>query len=255
LAAAIPSNAMRVNFQRTLSRHWLEGPQAIRAMCAADKGLVEPGFLAVLKSLARENRAKSSQPPRPAKPSKQSYDAEQDSEERPKSTSESDWNKLIEDLVRDYCRRCHMAALARAAAAYRNGAVPLLDVRAADSPVPLFPNSTVNAAYRFDWPDEDASRLPQLADDVLRVYYLRIEERTKPARLATYYRRQVKSCIEHPLPDGLWLDVLTEMKKEDRTRSIDVLITRAKTGAAPSASEEQELTVEILCIEMSKLHE
>jgi hypothetical protein len=255
LAAAIPSNAMRANFQRTLSRHWPEGPQAIRAMCAADKGLVEPGFLAVLKSLARENRAKSPQPLRPAKPSKQSYDAEQDSEERPKSMSESDWNKLIEDLVRDYCRRCHMAALARAAAAYRTGAVPSLDVRAADSPVGLYPNSTVNAAYRFDWPDEHASRLPQLADDVLRVYYLRIEERTKPARLATYYRRQVKSCIEHPLSDGLWLDVLTEMKKEDRTRSIDVLITRAKTGATPSANEEQELTVEILSIEISKLHE
>ena len=145
--------------------------------------------------------------------------------------------------------------MARAAAAYRNGAVPSLDVRAADSPIPLYPNSTVNAAYRFDWPDEHAQRLPQLADDVLRVYYLRIEERTKPARLVTYYRRQVKSCIEHPLPDGLWLDGLTEMKKEDRTRSIDVLITRAKSGATPSANEEQELTVEILCIEISKLHE
>jgi hypothetical protein len=255
LAAAIPSNAMRANFQRTLSRHWPEGPQAIRAMGVADKGLAEPGFLAVLKSLARENRAKSSQSPRPAKPIKQSYDPEQDSGEWPKSTSDTDWNKLIEDLVRDYCRRCHMAALARAAAAYRNGAVPSLDVRAADSPVPLHPNGKVNAAYRFDWPDEHASRLPQLADDVLRVYYLRIEERTKPARLAAYYRRQVKSCIEHTLPDGLWLDGLTEMKKEDRTRSIDVLITRAKSGATPSANEEQEMTVEILCIEVPKLHE
>ncbi len=255
LAAAIPSNAMRTNFQRTVSRHWQEGPQAIRAMGVADKGLVEPGFLAVLKSLARENRARSSQPLRPAKPIKQSLDAEQDSDERMKSTSETDWNKLIEELVRDYCRRCHMAALARAAAAYRNGVVPSLEVRAADSPVPPYPNSTVNAAYRFDWPDEHVSRLPQLADDILQVYYLRIEERTKPARLATYYRRQVKSCIEHPLPDGLWLDGLTEMKKEDRTRSIDVLITRAKTGATPPANEEQELTVEILCIEVAKLHE
>jgi hypothetical protein len=255
LAAAIPSSVMRANFQRTLSRHWPEGPQAIRAMGVADKGLVEPGFLAVLKSLARENRAKSSQPLRSAKPIKQSNDPEQDSEERPKLTSETDWNKLIEDLVRDYCRRCHMAALARAAAAYRSGAVPSLDVRAADSPVPLQPNSNVNAAYRFDWPDEHVSRLPQIADDVLRVYYLRIEERTKPARLSTYYRRQVKSCIEHTLPDGLWLDGLTEMKKEGRTRSIDVLITRAKSGATPSANEEQELTVEILCIEVPKLHE
>ena len=156
--------------------------------------------------------------------------------------------------MRDYCRRCHMAALARAAAAYRNGAAPSLDVRAPDPPIPLYPNSTVTAAFRFDWPGEHASRLPQLADDVLQVYYLRIEERTKPARLVAYYRRQVKSCIEHPLPDGLWLDGLTEMKKEDRLRSIDVLITRAKTGAS-AANEEQELTVEILSIEVRKLHE
>ena len=98
-------------------------------MGVGDKGLVEQGFLAVLKSLARENHAKSSQPLRPAKPIKQSFDAEQDSEEAAEvSTCESDWNKLIEDLVRDYCRRCHMAALARAAAAYRNGAVPSLEV-------------------------------------------------------------------------------------------------------------------------------
>lgn len=225
------------------------------ALGVADKGLVELGLLAVLKSLARENRAKSPQPARPARPIKQSYDPEQDSEERPKSASETDWNKLAEDLVRDYCRRCHMAALARAAAAFRSGAAPSTGPHAADSPIPPYPNGTVASVYRFDWPGEQGTRLPQLADDVLHVYYLRIEDRTKPARLASYYRRQVKSCIERPLPDGLWLDGLNEIKKEDLLRSIDVLITRAKTGASPPAGEEQELTVEILSIEISKSHE
>ena len=212
-----------------MSRHWSEGPQAFRAMDAAEKGLVEPGFLTVLKSLVRENRAKSTQQIRPTRSIKQPADPEQDSGERPKSTSESDWIKLTEDLVRDYCRRCHMAALARAAAAYRNGAAaPPLDPHPPDPPIPLYPNSTVASAFRFDWPGAEATRLPQLADDVLQVNYLRIEERTKPARLVAYYRRQVKSCIEPPLADGLWLDGLSESKKEDRLRSIDVLITPPK---------------------------
>ena len=39
LAAAIPSISMRANFQRTLSRHWQEGPQAIRAWVWGTRGL------------------------------------------------------------------------------------------------------------------------------------------------------------------------------------------------------------------------
>jgi hypothetical protein len=254
LAAAIPSGAMRANFERTLSRHWSEGPQAFHAIDAAEKGPVEPGFLIVLKSLARENRTKSSQQQRPGRLVKQSADAEQDSGEDPRPGSESEWIKLAEDLVRDYCRRCHLAALARAAAAF-NGGGASPEPRPADSPIPLYPNSTIASAFRFDWPGDSAARLPQLADDVLQVSYTRIEKRVKPTTIVAYYRRQVKSCIERPLADGLWLDGLNELKKEDRLRSIDVLITRAKSGSPQPANEDQELTIEILCVEVSESHE
>ena len=70
-----------------------------------------------------------------------------------------------------------------------------------------------------------------------------------------YYRRQVKSCIERPIQNGLWLDGFVELKGEERLRSVDVLITCPTNSTLKSAAEEQELTVEILSIEVRKLHE
>jgi hypothetical protein len=254
LAATIPSGMMRADFQRTLSRHWSEGPQTLRSSDVTEKGPVEPGFLTVLKSLARENHVRSSQQQRQGRAAKQSLDTEQDSGEGPRPSFESDWIKFTEDLVRDYCRRCHLAALARTAAAFQNGGASPESLPTG-SPVPIYPNSTVASAFRFDWPGDYGARLPQLADDVMQVSYVRIEKRVKPSSVVAYYRRQVKPCIEHQLVDGLWLDGLSELTKEDRLRSIDVLITRAKSGSPQPANEDQELTIEILCIDVSKSHE
>jgi len=53
----------------------------------------------------------------------------------------------------------------------------------------------------------------------------------------------------------LWLDSLTEAAGEDRTRSIDVLITRSSAGALVAGDEEQELTIQILSIEVRKLRD
>jgi flagellar biosynthesis GTPase FlhF len=248
LAATIPSSAMRTSLRRTLARHWPEGPQSLRAAGPEGAGLVEPGLIVVLKSVDRENgHEKPSMPagkrPKLAKPAS-------GPEQRPDL-----WGKLTEELVLDYCRRSHLAALARAAAAHRAGAATSSDPRTAEPPVSLYPDSVVSAAYRFEWPGEHASKLPELAGETLRLDYLRIEERGKPGRLLTHYRRQLKPCIERSLPDGLWLDGLVEGVGEDRARSIDVLIARAAAGPISDADDEQELTIEILSIEVRKLHE
>ena len=52
----IPNDALRVNFRRILKRHWSEGPQILRGAGVPAGILVEPGLLAVLKSLVRENQ-------------------------------------------------------------------------------------------------------------------------------------------------------------------------------------------------------
>ena len=57
LSATIPSDVVRAKLHRTLSRHWSEGPQALRTAGIPGDVLVEPGFITTLKSLAREGRS------------------------------------------------------------------------------------------------------------------------------------------------------------------------------------------------------
>lgn len=56
LALTIPNQALRSRLRRTLSRHWSEGPQALRAAGVPGAVLVEPAVPAVLKSLLRESQ-------------------------------------------------------------------------------------------------------------------------------------------------------------------------------------------------------
>jgi hypothetical protein len=255
LAILIPNKIMRADLQRTLSRHWPEGPKAIRTLAAADYPWAEPGFITVLKTLTRENEAKSRPQSRLPKSVRSSSDPEGNPAGQSKSSVDEDWNKLLGELVQDYCRRSHMASLARLAAAYRDGAAMLPEKRTTDAPMPLLPGCEISAAYSIDWPGEHVSRLPNMAGNDLSFDYQRIEKRMKPSKPLGYYRRQVKSCIERPIPNGLWLDGFVDLKGEERLRSIDVLITYPANSTYTSASEEQELTVEILCIEVRKSQE
>jgi hypothetical protein len=255
LAVLIPNNTMRADLRRTLSRHWSEGPKAIRTLPAADYPLAEPGFITVLKSLIRENRVRSSPQLRSAKAARPNFDLEYNSAEPPKSSPDTDWPKLLEELVRDYCRRGHMASLARSAAAYRSGASSSHESRKSDSSIPLLPGCEIIAAHSIDWPGEYVSHLPNMAGNDLSLNYQRIEKRMKLSKPLIYYRRQVKSCIERPIPDGLWLDGFVELKGEERLRSVDILITCPTNSTIKSATEEQELTVEILSVEVRKSHE
>ena len=113
----------------------------------------------------------------------------------------------------------------------------------------------VSAAYHVDWPGKYAGRLPQLADNGWRLDYKRVEERTKPSRPAIYYHRQLKHCIEHALPDGLWLDGFLDGGQQEGVQSVDVLITRAGAVAGPPGDEEQELTIQIFSVDLGTLRE
>ena len=154
-------------------------------------------------------------------------------------------------MIQRYCRSLHTVALARAA--YHSGDASY-DGRAADLALELHPHAVVNAAYHLEWPGKYVDRLDHLAEDSMQVDYSRIEERAKANKLLSFYRRQVKNCVEHALPNGVWLDGLSNDAGEDRARSIDVILTTADN--VPLTSEdEQELTVEILLIEVRKPRE
>jgi hypothetical protein len=162
----------------------------------------------------------------------------------------------LEQLVRDFCRRSHAASLARSAAVYRSGGDLPADNHLPTPSFPLLPSCETAAAHHFEWRGEGASPLPRGTDHFLSVDYRRFEKRAKAGTVAAFYRRQIDSCVEHTLADGLWLDGFSERKDSDRARSIDVLITWPKSGgAAKAASEERELTVEVFCVEVKKTNE
>ena len=251
LAAMTPSAAMRADLRRTLARHWPEGPKAIRAVAAADYPLAEPGFIAVLKSLIRENQTHPASKPQAAKLAPIRSDLPYEDEPR-KTSPDSEWNNFLEELVRDYCRRCHLASLAQSAAAVRDGDGSSRERLLADSLAPPLPGGEKIAAHRFQWPGENASRLSQAAQNGLLLDYQRFEKRMKLGRPLLFYRRQLESCIERSLANGVWLDGFNERRGEDRVRSVDVLVTWPKTRALKSTAEELELTVEILCVEVKR---
>ena len=218
--------------------------------------------MAVLKSLARENQhaktdsakaAAAKASPGHVHSNAHAKGARPRSQEGSKPLSQSAWDKFTEELVADYCRRCYLAALTRTA--HQTGNAASGEAAGAADALPLQPGSELTAAYHVDWPGEHAANLPQLADGGWRLDYKRIEERTKPSRPAAYYRRQLKRCIEHSLPDGIWLDGLTEGTGQEGVQSIDVLITRAGAGQGPPAEEEQELTIQILSVDLGTLRE
>jgi hypothetical protein len=239
---------MRADLRRTLARHWPEGPKAICPPTSADCLAGEPGFITVLKSLVRENRPHSTQKPRVPKLTQKS-DAPSDDESRPNSPDAA-WCAFLQQLVRDYCRRCHAASLARAAAVYREGAAVTAENRT-DSPLPPLPGCEVVAAHQFCWPGNGATD-GTAAENEVSLRYQRFEKRMKSSKPLLNYRRQLDSCVERSMIDGIWLDGFRDRKNADHAQSVDVLITWPKTRDGKPSADEQELTVEVLCVEVRK---
>jgi hypothetical protein len=103
--------------------------------------------------------------------------------------------------------------------------------------------------YHCDWPGRLAEKIPAAARDPLDLYYVRIEEKSRPERILAYYRRQWESSDERATQSGAWLDYCGSGTRADRKRSIDVVVTRAAPSALALADEELDLVVEILWIE------
>jgi hypothetical protein len=206
-----------------------------------------------LKAAARENRVRDLQRPLPVKPGKRPSNFGREFARGRRSAAATDWDKWAEEIIRNYCRCCHRAALDRMADAYRSGTAPPRQSLPEDLPIKPYRPGQLDAVYRLEWPGVRAGRLPQLADDKLRLYYLHAEHRTKWDPLLAVFRRQMKSLVEHPFADGLWLDSLVEAAKGTRLQSLDVLIVRTNTDLSLPGNAEQGLTVEILYIDVPNL--
>ena len=172
----------------------------------------------------------------------------------PPDATQTDWENLVGGLVSGYCMRADTAAAPSVVAYHPEDAAAVAASAAKELAFPLRGESTVREAYRIDWPGKRVASLPQLGNDPMKVLYLRIEERATAKAELDYYRRQMDRVSEHAVADGRWLDSLGEDAEDGTVRSLDVLITRASPKQTV-VDAEQELTIQILSIEVGKLRD
>jgi len=259
LAATIPTTEARSRLARTLARHWEENPNALKSAGWTKTLLSEPGMLAVLKTV----RGSRSSPDRgDAKrvailgrlTAKRADSATGVSQVRePPAKSDDAWLAVEEALVREYCRRFLVAGLVQDRARR--------DLARADAPktagpppaIALHPEASVLTSYRVQWPRTRDEKLADATRDVMEVSYVRVEEMAIPRAVLAHYQRTVKPFQLHPLADGVWLETLLPADGEGRCRSIDVVLTRANPKSETPPDKPQELTVEILVVNIPAL--
>ena len=260
LSATVPNPAARSALYRMLSKHWYEGPRGADAGTAQSVvgawsvAITDPGLLLVLKALPRKGLS----PPPPVHHAAKHGGKSAASKSTPAAKSaqatagvkrarelvEQWWIERSELLVRTWCARLHRTALGAQAA----GAAASAAARP-EPPLALHPGARPRVVYHCDWPGRLAEKIPAAARDPLDVYYVRIEEKSRPERILAYYRRQWESSDERATQSGAWLDYCGSGTRADRKRSIDVVVTRAAPSALALADEELDLVVEILWIE------
>jgi hypothetical protein len=253
LAGTTPGPTLRAALLRTLERHWEEGPKGLQSLRAAAGVNVEPGFVALLKMLPRndpvetvDNNDKSKRNGNLHRSSTQAKkgvaDAQKDRQRQQQVGQE--WMDFSRDMTREVCQRLYSAALAKQSG--RGGIDRTADH--ADLPFKLPPRAEVAAAYHLDWPDDLKGKLS--AAPMLRIRYVRIEQKAAPASVLAFFRRQVPTGKEHPRAGGDWLDSVVVEKEHVRARSVDVLMASVgKSVIVGLPNQEQELTVDILTIE------
>ena len=176
--------------------------------------------------------------------------AKREAKQRKDQTSQQ-WMEFSRGVVETVCDRLFEAAQAEQSGSDQ----PSQTVEESLSPFKLHPRAEVVAVRQLNWPDDFGGKI--VAGPSLRLCYVRIEQKTVPAKVVSHYRRQLPDRKEHPIPGGLWIDSLTRDRDHNTVWSIDVLLTKPKTNTAVRniPDQEQLLVVEILSIECADMGE
>ena len=250
LACSLPTHSMRAAVARKLEKQWALGPDPVAAQQLGEE-VVEPGVLVLLRSIY-EDRAKT-EPARKTPLVSLRYGKRPDAEalrlQEYQQVQES-WAETAGELAASWCERCRCAALDRDAKQRAKGLST--DWAALVEQFPVQPHSAEGlvAAYAVEWNGLPGSQGSDGAADVLRLHYIRIEERTRPKRLVAGYRRELPALRPRETADGGCLEGVIEGSDPGLLRSVDIRITRAAYGARQLPDEEQELIVEILGVEV-----
>jgi hypothetical protein len=225
---------------------------AVRGAYGEKLGItVEPGFVTLLKVLRRNDRpdptksqgaarANGHNAPSARLPKKlaDALDAKKEREQIGEK-----WMDFSLAVTQSTCRRFLMAAQAREAA----DSDAALSADSLDLPFELHPKAQPTLAYRLDWPENISEKIG--AAPLLKVRYVRIEQKAAPLTVFRYYRRKVPNGKEHLLADVGWIDGVVIDKERGLASSTDVLVAKANKSVVGPPDQEQEITVDILTIE------
>ncbi|HEV8072252.1 MAG TPA: hypothetical protein VGP76_31335 [Planctomycetaceae bacterium] len=126
-------------------------------------------------------------------------------------------------------------------------------------PVPftLRPGEQITKEFHLRWPDDLPSNLTAAVSEPLIVHYVELEATDDINRATTYYRGALAKgtgtkavSATHDIAEGKWVDILQHDLNGQRTRSLDVLITRKPADADAKRSRLEELTIQVLMVEV-----
>jgi len=255
LASTLPMDKVRSELHQVLQRHAKDGPKALESAGMLDDVISDPALFILVKMLPRKEKSGTRSSTRPKSTSRstktsrgktpRTLSSEQQAEEK----LAQEWMQTSEDLLRLLCERFRTAAQVSTKAGQKPSKKSQTK-SASGLPLELHSNETVVARYELRWPDNVQKKLADLSPDPLEVHYVRIEEKTSPTKMFGYYRRQLKYPTVHENEERIWIESMHTGSQPDRKLSVDVLITAGSADRDKSPDEDEELTVEIICIEV-----
>ena len=252
LALSLPSDVMRAALASRLDRQWWQGPNVDAAQLLADKALIEPGFLVLLRAAQSQHPESAKLPSLTAirNPRARRGRSERPGTQPSQHDIQAEWAELANSLALFWCERCRTAAHDRDAAERAEGR--RIDWTNVVKALPVKPHSEdgLTAAHVATWAGGISHKKDGTAFDPLRVSYARIEERTRPTRLLAYYRRLLPDHQERAIPEGLCFEGMLKNTETGFLACADVRITRAAPEVRKLPEDDQELVVEVLVVQI-----
>jgi hypothetical protein len=283
IATSIPNSQLRRTSREILMKHWREGEVVTHAQQFSPANMRDPGMLAVLKSLPRED---SLGKPKQRELMKANAQAARVVKER---EARQAWQTAARAMVSALNRRLEYAARIEQLVATRNSSNAASrridsaedldqfveqaskhpeptsaasdegtsgkDVR--DTLIELPPQARPTAVFRAQWPEYLEGKIAAPVSP-LRLHYARAEVKEPPAKLLASIERQLRGASQHALENGRWIDSVTR-PEPGKLRSVDVFVTRARDGATSvpistaARATGEKLVVEVLWLEIDDI--
>jgi hypothetical protein len=122
-------------------------------------------------------------------------------------------------------------------------------------PFALRPGEHITKEFHLRWPEDLPSDLTGSVSDPLVVHYVQLQGTDEINRTAAFYRSAAHGpgraqSATREIHDGKWVDIVQHDPTANRTRSIDVLITRDAGEPESKKSKTEELTIQVLMVEV-----